>query len=176
MHEPLSPPLYQLNTRVWLTELSRGLERAAGLDDMPVAHARRCARSRMHMPVQARARRRHPPCRDGRGLSGLTGAFLLLAVLAMAGCASIGPGTVTRDRLDYTGAIAESWKSQMLQWTAAGRGVWFMGLVHHTDADRAWAYDRQSSIGRLDTALDVALTTGWTVVDRKRDWKTVFRH
>jgi hypothetical protein len=52
------------------------------------------------MPVQARARRRHPPWRDGRGLSGLTGAFLLLAVLAMAGCASIGPGTVTRDRLD----------------------------------------------------------------------------
>jgi hypothetical protein len=100
MHKPLSSPLYQLNTRVWLTELSRGLERAAGLDDMPVAHARRCARSRMPMPVQARARRRHPPWRDGRGLSGLTGAFLLLAVLAMAGCASIGPGTVTRDRLD----------------------------------------------------------------------------
>ena len=48
--------------------------------------------------------------------------------------------------------------------------------VHHTDADRAWAYDRQSSIGRLDKALDVALTTGWTVVDMKRDWNTVFLH
>lgn len=41
-------------------------------------------------------------------------AVLLLVVLAMAGCASIGPGTVTRDRFDYTGAVAESWKSQML--------------------------------------------------------------
>src|SRR5215470_6267861 len=38
----------------------------------------------------------------------------LLAVFGMAGCASIGPGTVTRDRFDYTGAVAESWKSQML--------------------------------------------------------------
>ena len=39
---------------------------------------------------------------------------LLLALLAMAGCSSIGPGSVTRDRFDYTAAVAESWKSQML--------------------------------------------------------------
>ena len=45
---------------------------------------------------------------------------------------------------------------QMLQWTAAGSGARFMGLVHHTDADREWAYDRDSSIGRLDKALDEA--------------------
>jgi len=63
---------------------------------------------------------------------------------------------------------------QMLQWTAAGGGARFMGLVHHTDAVREWAYDRQSSIGKLDKALDEAEAKGWTVVDMKRDWKVIF--
>jgi phosphoserine phosphatase len=63
---------------------------------------------------------------------------------------------------------------QMLQWTAAGSGARFMGIVHHTDADREWAYDRKSSIGRLDKALNEAQAKGWTVVDMKRDWKRVF--
>jgi hypothetical protein len=63
---------------------------------------------------------------------------------------------------------------QMLQWTAAGGGVRFLGLVHHTDAEREWSYDRKSPIGRLDKALDEATARGWTVVDMKRDWKTVF--
>jgi phosphoglycolate phosphatase-like HAD superfamily hydrolase len=63
---------------------------------------------------------------------------------------------------------------QMLQWTAAGAGARLMGLVHHTDADREYAYDRQSSIGRLDKALDEAVAEGWTVVDMKRDWRRVF--
>jgi len=63
---------------------------------------------------------------------------------------------------------------QMLQWTAAGEGPRFMLLVHHTDAGREWAYDRQSPIGRLDKALDEALRRGWTVVDMKKDWKKVF--
>jgi phosphoserine phosphatase len=63
---------------------------------------------------------------------------------------------------------------QMLQWTAAGGGVRFMGIVHHTDAQREWAYDRESAIGRLDKALDEARARGWTVVDMKRDWKRVF--
>jgi len=63
---------------------------------------------------------------------------------------------------------------QMLQWTAAGNGVRFMSLVHHTDAEREWTYDRNSSIGRLDKALDEAQSKGWTVVDMKKDWKTVF--
>lgn len=49
-----------------------------------------------------------------------------------------------------------------------------MGLVHHTDATREYAYDRQSQIGKLDKALDEAAAKGWTVVDMRRDWKKVF--
>jgi phosphoglycolate phosphatase-like HAD superfamily hydrolase len=64
---------------------------------------------------------------------------------------------------------------QMLQWTAAGSGPRFMGIVHHTDAEREFAYDRQSSIGKLDKALDEATEKGWTVVDMKSEWKRVFR-
>jgi len=63
---------------------------------------------------------------------------------------------------------------QMLQWTAAGQGPRFMGLVHHTDARREWAYDRQSSVGRLDKALDEARSRGWTVVDMAADWSRIF--
>jgi phosphoserine phosphatase len=63
---------------------------------------------------------------------------------------------------------------QMLEWTAAGGGARFMGLVHHTDAVREWAYDRDSPVGRLDKAWDEAVRRGWTVVDMKRDWKKVF--
>jgi len=63
---------------------------------------------------------------------------------------------------------------QMLQWTASSSGASFMGLVHHTDAVREWAYDRNSSIGRLDKALDEAQAKGWNVVDMKTDWKTIF--
>jgi hypothetical protein len=46
--------------------------------------------------------------------------------------------------------------------------------VHHTDPQREWAYDRNSRIGRLDKALDEATAKGWTVVDMKTDWKTIF--
>jgi phosphoserine phosphatase len=63
---------------------------------------------------------------------------------------------------------------QMLQWTAAGSGTRFCLYVHHTDAEREWAYDRKSSIGRLDKGLDEAQANGWTVVDMKKDWKRVF--
>jgi hypothetical protein len=49
-----------------------------------------------------------------------------------------------------------------------------IGLVHHTDTEREWAYDRKSQIGSLDMALDQAQAKGWTVVDMKNDWKTVF--
>lgn len=63
---------------------------------------------------------------------------------------------------------------QMLEWTAAGAGPRFLGLVHHTDAEREFAYDRQSHVGRLNQALDEAGRRGWTVVDMRQDWKQVF--
>ena len=62
---------------------------------------------------------------------------------------------------------------QMLQWTAAGSGARFMGLVHHTDAEREYAYTRQK-FNTLDKALDEATAKGWTVVDMKTDWNAVF--
>jgi len=63
---------------------------------------------------------------------------------------------------------------QMLQWTAAGDGPRFALLVHHTDAEREYAYDRKSSMGKLDKALDEAEARGWTVVSMKDDWKTIY--
>jgi phosphoglycolate phosphatase-like HAD superfamily hydrolase len=63
---------------------------------------------------------------------------------------------------------------QMLEWAKGGGGVRFALIVHHTDAEREWAYDRTSSIGKLDKALDAAKAEGWTVVDMKNDWKTIF--
>jgi hypothetical protein len=63
---------------------------------------------------------------------------------------------------------------QMLQWTTAGQGPRFALYVHHTDAEREWAYDRKSSIGRLDKGLDEAHAKGWTVVDMKQDWKVIY--
>jgi phosphoglycolate phosphatase-like HAD superfamily hydrolase len=62
----------------------------------------------------------------------------------------------------------------MLQWTCSGAGARFCLYVHHTDAEREWAYDRASSIGRLDKGLDEARARGWTVADMKRDWKRIF--
>jgi hypothetical protein len=63
---------------------------------------------------------------------------------------------------------------QMLQWTAAGPGARFCLYVHHTDAVREFAYDRQSHIGQLDKGLDEAAAKGWTVVSMKDDWKSIF--
>ena len=62
----------------------------------------------------------------------------------------------------------------MLQWTAAGAGARFAGIVHHTDDKREWAYDRTSHVGKLDKALDEAGKSGWTVVDMKTDWKSIY--
>lgn len=63
---------------------------------------------------------------------------------------------------------------QMLQWTTAGDGARLAVYVHHTDGDREWAYDRQSSIGQLNKGLDEAQAKGWLVVDMKKDWKKVY--
>ncbi len=63
---------------------------------------------------------------------------------------------------------------QMLQWVTAGAGARLGLIVHHTDAEREWAYDRDSAVGRLDKALGDAKTNGWVVVDMKSDWNVVF--
>jgi hypothetical protein len=63
---------------------------------------------------------------------------------------------------------------QMLQYVAAGSGPSLALIVHHTDGERETAYDRSSSIGRLDKALDEAKARNWVVVDMKRDWNKVF--
>jgi len=63
---------------------------------------------------------------------------------------------------------------QMLEWTTSGPGPRFGALVHHTDAEREYAYDRNSSVGRLDRGLDEAGARGWVVIDMKRDWTRVY--
>lgn len=63
---------------------------------------------------------------------------------------------------------------QMLDWTTAGEGARLGLIVHHTDAEREYAYDRESTFGRLDKALTDAPAKGWIVVDMKNDWKDVF--
>ena len=64
---------------------------------------------------------------------------------------------------------------EMLQWTTmSGSGARLGLIVHHTDAEREYAYDRKSHFGKLDMALDAAAVNKWTVVDMKRDWKRIF--
>jgi hypothetical protein len=63
---------------------------------------------------------------------------------------------------------------QMLQWTTAGDGPRFGMIVRHTDAAREWVYDRDSHIGKLDKALDLAPQSGWLIVDMQKDWAQVF--
>lgn len=62
---------------------------------------------------------------------------------------------------------------QMLQWTAAGAGRRLAVVIHHTDGEREWAYDRGSHVGHLDEALDEARQRGWTIVSMKEDWRRV---
>ena len=63
---------------------------------------------------------------------------------------------------------------QMMQWATSGPGSRFALYVRHTDGEREWAYDRESSIGQLDKGLDEAKAKGWTVVDMKNDWKVIY--
>jgi phosphoserine phosphatase len=63
---------------------------------------------------------------------------------------------------------------EMLQWTTLAGGVSLGLIIHHTDAMREYAYDRNTSFGRLDKALDAAAINKWTVVDMKHDWKRIF--
>jgi len=62
----------------------------------------------------------------------------------------------------------------MLQWTTAGEGARLAVIVHHTDAMREWAYDRDSHIGRLDKALDEGVARGWAIVDMAADWDVIY--
>ena len=63
---------------------------------------------------------------------------------------------------------------QMIQYTKAGNGLHLGLFVHHTDAEREYAYDRESHVGKLDKVLDMAADNDWIVVDMKRDWRSVF--
>lgn len=63
---------------------------------------------------------------------------------------------------------------QMLEWTSSGGGARFGMIVHHTDAEREYAYDRESHVGKLDKGLDEAPRRGWVLVDMKKDWAAVY--
>lgn len=63
---------------------------------------------------------------------------------------------------------------QMLQYTTIGHSPSLGLLVHHTDAEREWTYDRDSPIGQLDKALDDASRQGWIVVDMAQDWTKIY--
>jgi len=63
---------------------------------------------------------------------------------------------------------------QMLEWTTSGGGARLGLIVHHTDAEREWAYDRDSPVGRLDRGLDEAEARGWILVDMAKDWARVW--
>jgi phosphoglycolate phosphatase-like HAD superfamily hydrolase len=63
---------------------------------------------------------------------------------------------------------------EMLEWTTSGKGPRLGVIVHHTDAEREWAYDRDSHIGQLVRGLDEAPKRGWVIVDMKRDWRIIY--
>jgi hypothetical protein len=84
-------------------------------------------------------------------------------------------GDRTDDRAQPIAAFGNSdGDFQMLEYTSAGPGRHLALIVHHTDADREWAYDRGSHIGKLERGLDEAGARGWIVADMKRDWKTIY--
>ena len=62
----------------------------------------------------------------------------------------------------------------MLEWTTSGPGPRFALLIHHDDAEREFAYDRDSHIGKLDKGLDEAPKRGWSLVSMKDDWERIY--
>ena len=62
----------------------------------------------------------------------------------------------------------------MLEWVAGGTGARFALIVHHDDAGREFAYDREAGLARLARGLDDGPSRGWTIVSMKKDWKRVF--
>ncbi len=62
----------------------------------------------------------------------------------------------------------------MLEYATTGEGPRIGLILHHTDEEREWAYDRESHIGKLDRGLDEAAARGWIVIDMKNDWKTIY--
>jgi hypothetical protein len=85
-----------------------------------------------------------------------------------------GSHTVRPPELGLTWFVSQRPRSSRQQWAKGGGGVRFARIVHHTDAEREWAYDCKSSVGKLDKALDAAQAEGWTVVDMKNDCNKVF--
>ena len=63
---------------------------------------------------------------------------------------------------------------EMLEWTTGGDGLRLGLILHHTDAEREWAYDRDSHIGRLSRGLDEGPDRGWVIVDMQRDWSQIY--
>ncbi len=63
---------------------------------------------------------------------------------------------------------------QMLEWVTSGSGPRFELLVHHTDAVREFAYDRESHIGKLAVGLDEGKRRGWSIVNMKEDWRVIY--
>ena len=110
------------------------------------------ARKRAHHHVQGHRHERRGPCSllEGRALAQQRPGAVLGQALAVV--------------LDSEHAVED-------QEDLRAR---FALLVHHTDAEGEWAYDRESPLGKLDKALDEAQAKGWIVVDMKNDWKTIF--
>ncbi|MHC5010993.1 MAG: HAD family hydrolase, partial [Planctomycetota bacterium] len=63
---------------------------------------------------------------------------------------------------------------EMLEWTTSAPGARLGVIIHHTDAEREWAYDRDSAVGRLDKAMELAAERGWLLVDMKTQWKVIY--
>jgi hypothetical protein len=63
---------------------------------------------------------------------------------------------------------------EILEWTTMRRRDRLGVVIHHTDPEREYAYDRAADFGRLDKILEVASFNGWTVVDMKKDWNAIF--